>query len=204
MHKAVQLVDAVLDQPARRLGYPADRRATTVISAPYGAQWGLTADAVRQAAPRAGVSPGAPTYRCGIFLPGDCPAGAACAPTRIGARARSSRRTGEGWRGVVSVSSARVGRGRVESDERVGGDRVVRARGARAEGHRGAGVRLQGARAPGMPAKGERGCQRAGVLGTLEVRTRPHAGGLVIHACHSCITSPTLVRVLTGRTRRTV
>ena len=184
MHKAVQLVDAVLDQPARRLGYPADRRATTVISAPYGAQWGLTADAVRQAAPRAGVSPGAPTYRCGIFLPGDCPAGAACAPTRIGGAGQ-----------VFPAHGGGLARG---------GERVVRARGARAEGHRGAGVRLQGARAPGMPARGERGCQRAGVLGTLEVRTRPHAGGLVIHACHSCLTSPTLVRVPTGRTRRKV
>src|SRR6266571_8290889 len=60
-----QLVDAVLDPPASRLGYPADRRATTGISAPYGAPWSPTADAVRQAAPRAGVSPGAPVSRCG-------------------------------------------------------------------------------------------------------------------------------------------
>src|SRR3989442_8494110 len=84
IYKAVQLVDAVVDPPARRWGYSADRRATTVISAPYGAQWGPTADAVRQAAPRAGVSPGAPVYPCGPLLPGVCPCRPACAAPMIG------------------------------------------------------------------------------------------------------------------------
>ena len=46
-----------------------------------------------------------------LFCLASAPLGQRAPQRGSGARARSSRRTGEGWRGVVSVSSARVGRG---------------------------------------------------------------------------------------------